>query len=43
VTTTEWSNFETRIPISSTDKVFEVKALNKEGKVLATSEAVSES
>ncbi len=43
VTSAEWSNFETRIPISSTDKVFEVKALNKEGKVLATSEAVDES
>ena len=43
VTTAEWSNFETRIPISSTDKVFEVKALDKEGKVLATSEAVNES
>ncbi len=43
VTSAEWSNFETRIPISSTDKVFEVKALNKEGKVLATSEAVNES
>jgi hypothetical protein len=43
VTTAAWSNFETRIPISSTDKVFEVKSLNKEGKVLATSEAVSES
>ncbi len=43
VTTAEWSNFETRIPVSSTDKVFEVKALDKEGKVLATSEAVSES
>jgi len=43
VTTASWSNFETRIPVSSTDKVFEVKALNKEGHVLATSEAVSES
>ena len=43
VTTAEWSNFETRIPVSSTDKVFEVKALDKEGKVLATSEAVNES
>jgi hypothetical protein len=43
VTTAAWSGFETRIPISSTDKVFEVKALNKEGKVLATSEAVNES
>ena len=43
VTTAAWSNFETRIPISSTDRVFEVKALDKEGKVLATSEAVNES
>ena len=43
VASAEWSNFETRIPVSSTDKVFEVKALDKEGKVLATSEAVNES
>ncbi len=43
VTTAEWSNFETRIPVASTDTVFEVKALDKEGKVLATSEAVDES
>ena len=43
VQTADWSNFETRIPVSSTDKVFEVKALDKEGKVLATSEAVNES
>ncbi len=43
ITTAAWSNFETRIPVSSTDKVFEVKALDKEGKVLATSEAVNES
>ncbi len=43
VTTASWSNFETQIPVSSTDKVFEVKALNSEGKVLATSEAVNES
>jgi hypothetical protein len=43
VTTAAWSNFETRIPVSSTDTVFEVKALDKEGKVLATSEAVDES
>ncbi|HTY96989.1 MAG TPA: arylsulfotransferase family protein [Solirubrobacteraceae bacterium] len=43
VTTSDWSNFETRIPVSSTDRVFEVKALDKEGKVLSTSEAVDES
>jgi Arylsulfotransferase (ASST) len=43
ITTASWSNFETRIPVSSADRVFEVRALNAEGKVLATSEAVDES
>lgn len=41
VATAPWSNFETKIPVMSSDTVFEVKALNKEGKVLATSEPVS--
>lgn len=32
-----WSGFETKIGLSSTDTVFEVRALDKDGKVLATS------
>jgi hypothetical protein len=43
VTSAPWSNFETKITVSSEDKLFEVRALNSEGKVIGTSEAVSES
>ncbi len=41
--TAAWSNFETEIPLTSTDSYFEVKALNSENKVLATSEVVKAS
>lgn len=43
VTTAPWSNFETKMTVSSEDKFFEVKALNGEGKLLSSSEAVEES
>ena len=43
VATAAWANFETRIAVSSADTLFEVKALNAEGKVIGASEAVSES
>lgn len=42
VTSAPWSNFETKITVSSEDKVFEVKALNSEGKVLSRSQPVEE-
>jgi len=38
-----WSGFETKIAVPGTDSKFEVRALNSEGRVLATSEAVSAS
>ena len=41
VATAPWSNFETKIPVTSSDTMFEVKALNKEGAVLSTSEVTS--
>ena len=43
VTSAPWSNFETKITVSSEDKVFEVRALDSEGKVIGASEAVDES
>jgi hypothetical protein len=36
-----WSGFETRMPVSSTDSVFQVQALDKHGHVLATSAPVT--
>ncbi len=43
VTSAPWGNFETKITVSSEDKVFEVRALDAEGAVIGTSEAVNES
>jgi hypothetical protein len=36
-----WSGFETKVDVSSTDSVFEVRALDRQGRVLASSAPVS--
>ncbi len=41
VGTYAWSGFETKLGLTSTNTVFEVRALDKDGKVLATSAPVS--
>ena len=41
LTTAQWSGFETRIGAASSASTFEVRALDGEGKVLATSEPVT--
>lgn len=40
VGTSRWANFETEMTVASTDSMFEVRALNKEGKVIGSSAAI---
>lgn len=41
--TSTWANFETEVTVASADSMFEVRALNKEGRVIGTSAVVSAS